>query len=142
MSFGAGTGTNLHLAWSAIAGLGVGLLVRGRGPVRLLGLLLVAFVGADHAAYNYDLRHPGDSGVGGHLAAPFVTAEPLLWLWPLLALTAAIVVDVPWLRRARNLASDLRLRRERDTTGPSVGVFGGRSDPVRLADGPPSAPAA
>jgi hypothetical protein len=124
LSFGAGTGTNLHLAWSALAGLGVGLLVRGRGPVRLLGPLLVALVGADHAAYNYDLRHPGDSGLAGHLAAPFVTAQPLLCLWPLLALAAAIVIDVRWLRRARSLAPDLRLRRERDTTGPGVGVVG------------------
>lgn len=81
LAFGAGTGTNLHLAWSALAGLGVGLLVRGRGPVRLLGPLLVA-------------------------------------------LAAAIVVDVRWLRRARSLAPDLRLRRERDTTGPGVGLAG------------------
>jgi hypothetical protein len=122
LAFGAGSGTNLHLAWSALAGLGVGLLVRGRGPVRLLGPLLVALVGADHAAYNYDLRHPGHGDSAAHLATPFVAAQPLLWLWPLLALAAAIVVDVRWLRRARSLAPDLRLRRERDTTGPGVGL--------------------
>jgi hypothetical protein len=124
LSFGAGTGTNLHLAWSALAGLGVGLLVRGRGPVRLRGPLLVALVGADHAAYNYDLRHPGHGDLAAHLAAPFVAAQPLLWLWPLLALAAAIVVGVRWLRRARSLAPDLRLRRERDTTRLGAGLAG------------------
>jgi UPF0716 family protein affecting phage T7 exclusion len=89
-----------------------------------LGPLLVALVGADHAAYNYDLRHPGDGGLAAHLVAPFVAAQPLLWLWPLLALAAAIVVDVRWLRRARSLAPDLRLRRERDTTRPGAGLAG------------------
>jgi hypothetical protein len=107
LSFGAGTGTSLHLAWSALARLGVGFLVRGRGPVRLLGPLLLGplllgLVGVDHAAYNYDLRRPGDGGLAAHLTAPFVAAQPLLWLWPVLALAAAIVVDVRWLRRARS----------------------------------------
>ncbi len=119
LSLSAGSGTNLHLAWSALAGLGVGFAVRGRGPVRLLGPGLVLLVGADHAAYNFDARHPGDNGLGGHLVAPLVAAQPLLWLWPLLALAAAVALDVYWLRRARGVAPDLRLRRERGATAPA-----------------------
>jgi hypothetical protein len=45
LSLSAGPGTNLHLAWSALAGLGVGFVVRGRGPVRLLGPGLVLWSG-------------------------------------------------------------------------------------------------
>jgi hypothetical protein len=104
------SGTNLHLAWSAVAGLGVGLLIRGRGPVRLAGPLLVLLVGADHAAYNYDLL--ADSVVGDVLSAPFVAAQPLLWLWPLAALVVAAVLDRRQLRAAREVAPDLRLRGE------------------------------
>ena len=120
LSLSVGSGTNLHLAWSALAGLGVGFAVRGRGPVRLLGPLLVILVGADHAAYNFDARHPGDTGLGGHLAEPFVAAQPLLWLWPLLALAVAVALDLRRLHRARGLAPDLRLRREHDGTPPAL----------------------
>jgi PrsW family intramembrane metalloprotease len=120
LSLSVGSGTNLHLAWSALAGLGVGLAVRGRGPVRLLGPLLVVLVGADHAAYNFDAHHPGDTGLGGHFAAPLVAAQPLLWLWPLLALAVAVTLDLRWLRRACGLAPDLRLRREHEGTAPAT----------------------
>jgi hypothetical protein len=120
LSLSVGSGTNLHLAWSALAGLGVGLAVRGRGPVRLLGPLLVVLVGADHAVYNFDAHHLGDTGLGGHLAAPFVAAQPILWLWPLLALGVAVTLDLRWLHRARGLAPDLRLRREHDGTAPAT----------------------
>jgi hypothetical protein len=112
LSLGAGSGTNLHLAWSALAGLGIGLLIRGRGWSRLGGPVLILLAGADHAAYNFDLSHPGDTGVGARIAAPFVTAQPLLWLWPLLALVVAVALDLRWLRRAQAVGPDLRLRRE------------------------------
>jgi hypothetical protein len=115
-----GSGTNLHLAWSAMAGLGVGLAALGRGLVRLLGPLLVVLVGADHAAYNFYARHPGDTGLGGHLATPFVAAQPMLWLWPLQALAVAVTLDLHWLHPARGLAPDLRLRREHEGTAPAT----------------------
>jgi RsiW-degrading membrane proteinase PrsW (M82 family) len=112
-AFGSGAGTDLHLAWSAVAGLGIGLAVRGRGPVRLAGPVLVLLAGADHAAYNYDLLHPDSSFVGDLLSGPFVAARGALWLWPLLALATAVLLDRRALRRGRDQAPDLRLRRER-----------------------------
>jgi hypothetical protein len=118
-----GTTTGLHLAWSALAGFGVGLLVRGRGPVRLAGPLLLLLVGTDHAAFNYDLAHGGRGGAlfGDVVTAPFVAAQPLLWLWPLVALVAAVVLDVRTRRRVRAAGvAALRLRREGDDTAANT----------------------
>jgi hypothetical protein len=109
---GSGTSINQHLAWSAVAGFGVGLLVRRRGRVRLLAPLLVLLVGADHAAYNYDALRGGAGGPGHLLAAPFVASQPLTGLWPFLALVAAVVLDRRLLSRLQAQAGQLRLRRE------------------------------
>jgi RsiW-degrading membrane proteinase PrsW (M82 family) len=83
---------DLHLVWSAVAGLGLALaLRRGAGArPRLAGLALIALAVADHAAVN-------TQGVAGSLArtlaTPFTTARPLAWAWPLAALAAAIWLD-------------------------------------------------
>jgi hypothetical protein len=111
-SLGGGPGTNLHLAWSAVAALGVGLFVRLDGPVRFAGAGLVVLAGADHAAAAHALA-VGDPGtLGDVLTAPFDLVRPVVWLWPLLALVAAVVLDVRLLRAARATAPPLRLRRE------------------------------
>ena len=112
LSLSSGADTNLHLAWSAVAGLGIGLLVRGRGRVRLIGPLLVLLVGWDHAAYNFHLLHTGSGALGDVLTPPFVAVEPLLWLWPLLALVGAVVLDLRRLDWSRAQAPSLRLRGE------------------------------
>jgi hypothetical protein len=91
--FVGGPDTFLHLAWSAVAGLGVGALLRGRGPARLAGPLAILFVSALHAALNYDLTLIGKSSLGDAIAAPFVAANRLLWLFPLIALAIAGYFD-------------------------------------------------
>ncbi|MGE3977113.1 MAG: PrsW family glutamic-type intramembrane protease, partial [Nitrospira sp.] len=48
--------TNLHLAWSAIAGLAVGLLfLRSDSKARMTGIALLFYVTADHAVTNLEL---------------------------------------------------------------------------------------
>jgi hypothetical protein len=83
---------DLHLVWSAVAGLGLALVLRrdaGARP-RLAGLGLIALAVADHAAANTQ----GAAGpLARTLAAPFTTARPLAWVWPLAALAAAIWLD-------------------------------------------------
>jgi hypothetical protein len=111
-SLGDGTGTNVHLVWTALAGLGVGVWFRVRGPARWAGPALVVLAGADHASYNYDVAPGADSGIGDVLTAPFVFAQPVLWLWVVVALAVAVVVDTRVLRAARAAAPPLRLRRE------------------------------
>lgn len=112
LAVSTGPGVNVHVVWSAVAGLGVGFLVRERGRLRLLGPLLVLAVGWDHAAYNYDLMHRGDHPIGDVLAAPFVLAQPLFWLWPVVALVVAVIFDARSLAAARERLPSLVLRRE------------------------------
>ncbi len=88
-----GPQTFAHLAWSAVAGLGVGLLLRGKGLARLLGPAALLFVTADHAALNYDVLAIGKGGFGEALSAPFLAAHRAAWLYPLLALAVAAFFD-------------------------------------------------
>ncbi|MGH8773709.1 MAG: PrsW family glutamic-type intramembrane protease [Jiangellaceae bacterium] len=94
----SGPDTFHHLVWSAAAGLGVGWLLRERGPARFVGVIPVLLVGGDHAAYNFNISLLAYSTFGDVLAAPFVAAEPLRWLWPVLALGVAVWFDLRTLR--------------------------------------------
>jgi hypothetical protein len=128
LSLARGPDVNVHLVWSALAGLGVGLLLRGRGRVRLAGPALVLLAGADHAAHNHDLAgNAGGGFLGDAVTAPFVAAQPLLWLWPLVALAVAVVLDVRARRRVRAAADvpDLRLRREGDDPAANAAALAG-----------------
>lgn len=100
-----GPDTGWHIAWSAVAGLGVGILLRWRGPARLLGLLPVGLVCGAHAAHNFAVTadRATRSEIGELLAGPFVAVEPMLGLWPLLGLAFALWSDgraLRWAKRA------------------------------------------
>jgi hypothetical protein len=97
--------TFLHLAWSAIAGLGVAVAVRGKGRCRLLGLLPVVFVGAEHAALNYDLSLSKQDSI---VAAPLLAAHKLLWLYPLICLAVAAIYDRRDIHRTGVELTDLK----------------------------------
>jgi hypothetical protein len=120
---GLGGPTDVHLVWSAVAGLGVGLWFRRHGRERWAGPALVALAGAAHAAYNYDLVVAGGNAVGDVLAAPFVFAQPALWLWPAVALAVAVTLDVRVLRRSRAISPAVRLRREGTGRGGAGALF-------------------
>jgi hypothetical protein len=93
LSFAADPQTYLHLAWSAVGGLGVGILLRGRGVLRLLGLLPIAGAGGLHAAANYDLNLTKHNPLADLLAAPFLLVNDVLWLLPVVALAIAAFFD-------------------------------------------------
>jgi hypothetical protein len=99
--------TYTHLIWSAVAGLGIGISLRARGLTRMLGLLPILFAGAEHAATNYDIALGGHSVLGDVLAAPFVFADGLRWLYPLLCLGVAAYFDRRDLARTRAAAPAL-----------------------------------
>ncbi|MGW0806613.1 PrsW family glutamic-type intramembrane protease [Nonomuraea sp. NPDC002799] len=120
-----GPDTGFHIAWSALAGIGVGMLLRWRGPVRLLGLLPLVLVSATHAAHNYDAPLGEHDTLGAALSQPFVTAEPLLGLWPLLALAFAVWSDGRALRRAKAADPGLLLPGERPTGLSALSALGG-----------------
>jgi hypothetical protein len=96
--------TFLHLAWSTIAGLGVAVAVRGKGLWRLMGVLPVVFVGAEHAALNYDLSLSNQDSI---VAAPLLAAHKLLWLYPLVCLAVAAAYDRRDIRQTRAQLTDL-----------------------------------
>lgn len=94
--FGGGGGdVNNHLVWTALAGLGLGVLMRARGPRRLLGLVPLAYVSVDHAVLNYGLVHPGGDGLGVLLLQVLEVLRPGLPALVLLALVAAWVRPLP-----------------------------------------------
>jgi hypothetical protein len=88
---GAADQLNIHLVWSAVAGLGLALVLRPAGArARLAGLALIGFACLDHAANNAQYV--------GELAATLVT--PLTALRNLLGLgVAAALGTAVWLDR-------------------------------------------
>ncbi|MGF1661886.1 MAG: PrsW family glutamic-type intramembrane protease [Kineosporiaceae bacterium] len=110
--FAAEAGTNQHLVWSAVAGFGVGVLVRVRGPWRVLGVVPTVLVSADHAAGNYDVVVSQGTLLGDAVTAPFRWAEPALGLWALLALAAAVVLDLRRVQASREAHPEVLLAAE------------------------------
>lgn len=108
-------GVSPHLTWSALAGLGIGLLLRGRGLARLAAPIFLVLAWADHAAMNYDFPLSEDDSLGAALLAPFAAAQPVRGLWPLLALGFAVWSDARVLRAGKAAHRDLLLPGERPT---------------------------
>jgi RsiW-degrading membrane proteinase PrsW (M82 family) len=82
---------NLHLAWSAVAGLGVGLIALRKGTVaRVAGIGLALYVALDHAAWN--ARSQG-SWVSDLLVSPFAAVRGVLPFLPLVAVAVAWWLD-------------------------------------------------
>jgi uncharacterized protein YjbI with pentapeptide repeats/RsiW-degrading membrane proteinase PrsW (M82 family) len=107
----ATTGVNPHLAWSAIAGFGIGLLLRAKSSRRWLGLVPLGLVGAQHAAYNFSLTDP--AGGGPLLVRALVGLQGLLWLILLVLIGVAAGLDLRDLRRGRAIHPEVLLAGER-----------------------------
>jgi hypothetical protein len=85
-----------HLVWSALGGLAVGLIVLRRGWMwRTLAVVLLVYVGVDHAAGNAAVRSQQFIG-----RAAIEQLRTQLWLAPILALVLAW-----WLDRQRQQAA-------------------------------------
>ncbi|MFF4502129.1 PrsW family glutamic-type intramembrane protease [Streptomyces sp. NPDC001401] len=98
-----------HLAWTALAGLGVGLLWRARGWVKPLAVLPLAASVAHHTLNNYVVQHPTDRQAKQWLEH----LDGKLWLAPLAALLLAMAVDWVCLRRGKRRIPALLLSAER-----------------------------
>lgn len=98
LATGLSPGTSIHLAWSALAGLGVGLFLRGRAWTRLLGLLPVGLACGLHTLHNYAAVKPEAA------LEPLNSAlESQLWLVPLLGLAIAVALDLNTIRWAKTV---------------------------------------
>lgn len=109
---------NLHLEWSALAGLAVALIFLGRSnPGRAAGAMLWLYVGADHAANNFTLS--GQTGMLSILAVPFNWLRGVLWLMPAAALVIAWWLDRP--RQHGSRSPELALAGECQTPSRILG---------------------
>lgn len=97
-----------HLVWSALAGLGVGLLWRTRGWVRLLALLPIAAASAYHGLNNYVAQNP--TGQAGQWLE---TLDARAWAAPLVCLGIAMAVDLHHIHRAKPAMPGVLLATER-----------------------------
>lgn len=99
--YSARTVTFQHLVWSAVGGLGLGLVLRGRRWWhRLAGLVPLLLVSADHAGFNYLNGVLRPSGWAERAATWATAGDRWLWTWPLVALAVAVGVDHRTRRRA------------------------------------------
>ncbi|MEU1802257.1 PrsW family intramembrane metalloprotease [Streptomyces sp. NPDC019937] len=114
-----GAATSPHLVYTALAALGVGVLLRGRGWARLLGLLPPVAASVLHMLTNYAAAHPADRDAASRVEA----FEGALWAVPLGCLAVAMAADLRQVRRGKRYAPDVLLPAER----------AGRSGPGALA---------
>jgi len=121
--FGTGTANlNLHLLWTAVAGLGIGVVFRMRGWRRLLGLIPLLYASVDHAVNNLDgIRSP--TGIGGLAVAAFEAVRLRLPLVIFLLLIATTVIDLRLVRQLRRRHPELLTAAERSGSA-SVAALG------------------
>ncbi|MEV8565607.1 hypothetical protein AB0436_08520 [Streptomyces sp. NPDC051322] len=103
--------TNLHLAWGAIGALGAGLLLRGRGWRRLLGLLPIAYAMGHHTLVNYTGSR--DTHPPGWTTSLLGTANDLVTYAPLICLAIAMALDFAQLQRSKHAMPAILLNAER-----------------------------
>ncbi|MEV7953599.1 PrsW family glutamic-type intramembrane protease [Streptomyces sp. NPDC087532] len=117
MSVAPTADTFTHLVWTAMAGLGVGLLWRARGWARLMGVLPWAAATAHHAVNNYAAEESTEWAT--HWLAEL---DAMAWLAPLVCLALAMALDLRQLRRGRRAVPRVLLSSEcRD--GDSAGAL-------------------
>ncbi|WP_227026170.1 PrsW family glutamic-type intramembrane protease [Streptomyces fodineus] len=111
------TETFSHLVWTAVVGLGVGLLWRARGWLRLLSVLPVAAAVVHHTVNNYVVQKP--IGPARHWLE---SLDAKAWAAPLICLAIALVVDLRHIHRGKRVVSGVLLASER-VDGDSAGAL-------------------
>lgn len=118
----AGASVNLHLVWTALAGLGLGLLVRMRGWWRLIGLVPLLYASVDHAVNNYAVVTHHE----GFLEWLLSVAEALRNVLPFLVLVGlvlAVGIDLFLLRSVRAQTPQLVTEAERNSKAGAFVLF-------------------
>lgn len=102
-------GTSPHLVYTALAALGVGVLLRVRGWMRALGILPLVATSALHMLTNYAAAHPTDRDAASRVD----TFEGMLWAVPLVCLAVAMAADLRQVWRAKPVVPGVLLHAER-----------------------------
>ncbi|MFA3872835.1 RNase A-like domain-containing protein [Streptomyces sp. MMCC 100] len=111
------TDTFTHLVWTSVAGLGVGVLWRTRGWVRLLAPVPLLAASVYHTLHNYTVQEPGEWAESW-----LEVLDANAWAAPLACLAVAMAVDVRQLHRGKRTMPDVLLAAER-AEGDSVGAL-------------------
>ncbi|MFE6284796.1 PrsW family glutamic-type intramembrane protease [Streptomyces sp. NPDC057877] len=98
-----------HLVWTAVAGLGIGILWRAPGWLKPLSLVLVGAAAAHHALNNYVATHP----TANQRERWLESVEDHLWAVPVAALLLAMAIDTASLRRGKRHLPDVLVGDER-----------------------------
>ncbi|GHJ31556.1 hypothetical protein TPA0910_59890 [Streptomyces hygroscopicus subsp. sporocinereus] len=101
--------TSPHLVYTALAALGVGVLLRAKGWRRLLGVLPPVAAATLHALTNYAAAHPMDRDAASRVD----TFEGALWAVPLVCLALAMAADLRQLWRAKACVPGVLVHAER-----------------------------
>jgi RsiW-degrading membrane proteinase PrsW (M82 family) len=122
-------GLDVHMLWSSLAGLSLGLLLRGRGSWRWLAPVPFLVAGADHAGVNLVL-----SGVSvpDPVVAPFKLLSALDRFYPLVAIGLATWLDVRLMTAGLADEPSLRLASERRAGAGATAVLNGLGRPGSL----------
>jgi hypothetical protein len=110
-----GTETFSHLVFTAMAGLGAGLLWRAQGWVRLLSVLPVVAAAVHHTVNNYAVQLPASRATRW-----LESLDGRAWMAPLVCLAIAMVVDLRRLHRGKRTVPGVLLASER-ADGDSLG---------------------
>jgi hypothetical protein len=111
------TYTFSHLLWTAMAGLGVGLLWRARGWLRLFSVVPLAAAAACHTVNNYAAQKPTSQAV--HWLG---SLNGKAWAAPLVCLAIAMAVDLRHVHRGKRIVPGVLLAAER-VDGDSAGAL-------------------
>ncbi|WP_184503212.1 hypothetical protein [Streptomyces botrytidirepellens] len=101
-------GASPHLVYTALAALGVGVLLPAKGWARVIGLLPPVAASVLHMLTNYAAAHPADQDAASRVDA----FEGALWAGPLVCLAVAMVADLRQVRRGKAYAPDVLLPAE------------------------------
>ncbi|MEU8626747.1 PrsW family glutamic-type intramembrane protease [Streptomyces sp. NPDC048669] len=115
----AASATFSHLVWTALAGLGVGVLLRGRGWIRLLAAVPVAGAIGYHTLNNYAAQHYDVIGAVHWLEK----LDAKSWLIPLICLSLAMIVDLRQLHHGKSRIPGVLLAGEREAGDSSAALI-------------------
>ncbi|MFJ2418255.1 PrsW family intramembrane metalloprotease [Streptomyces brevispora] len=115
----AASATFSHLVWTALAGLGVGVLLRGRGWIRLLAVVPVAGAIGYHTLNNYVAQHYDATGAVQWLEK----LDAKSWLMPLVCLALAMLVDLRQLHHGKSRIPGVLLAAEREAGDSSAALI-------------------
>jgi RsiW-degrading membrane proteinase PrsW (M82 family) len=117
---GQTSATNVHLAWSALVGLSVGVMIRGRGKWKWAALVPFLIACLSHVGTNAAI-------VGASFAGPLAALAQHTALFAVLALVVAVWADHQVVAAALRDEASMRLAAERGELSDAISLISART---------------